>query len=260
MKTPHTFSDPLPPVDCRWVAERLHAHVEGEAAPLESRLIRTHLQNCSDCRGLEQAFQNDRRFFLEAALDSPALPATFSKKVLRKIERMERDELRRKRKAYAGRMLGGAAAALVLAAAGLFGLSFFRAPESPEGLRSARLAAVDPASTPVRASGAPQLATREDGGLLASVGEVAVAAEVFVPSFHHVLSLASDLLPAVRAAEALTVDDPCRADPNKDGKTDIIDVAYSCQLLLVGEPPNTLEACAIPRPLSPECDEFCIRA
>ena len=154
MKTPHTFSDPLPPVDCRWVAERLHAHVEGEAAPLESRLIRTHLQNCSDCRGLEQAFQNDRRFFLEAALDSPALPATFSKKVLRKIERTERDELRRKRKAYAGRMLGGAAAALVLAAAGLFGLSFFRAPGSPEGLRSARLAAVDPASTPVITLGA----------------------------------------------------------------------------------------------------------
>jgi hypothetical protein len=64
--------------------------------------------------------------------------------------------------------------------------------------------------------------------------------------------------------------DPCAPDPNKDGKTDINDVAYSCQVLmagLAGSPPAALAPASLHVPDAAEgspseadcLDEHCVR-
>lgn len=86
--------------------------------------------------------------------------------------------------------------------------------------------------------------------------------------FGHVLMVANGLERARRdrneAAEARAVeskDDPCHPDPNRDGRTDISDVAYSCQVLLAGEPPRPLQSEGNRPALDGmDCDEACYRA
>jgi hypothetical protein len=57
-------------------------------------------------------------------------------------------------------------------------------------------------------------------------------------------------------------DDPCRPDPNKDGKTDINDIAYSCQILIGGlshASRHSLDS-SDSAASDPDCEEYCARA
>ena len=78
--------------------------------------------------------------------------------------------------------------------------------------------------------------------------------------FAHVAVMFRRLDPTERPLEPALRDDPCKPDPNKDGKTDITDVAYSCQVLLAGQSPRPFNV-AESQPLEPvDCGELCFRA
>ncbi len=260
--------------DCHWVSEDLHAFTEGESSPLVEKLIREHLADCAGCRAREEELKLERLWIIEAAIAAPALPSHFVEKILRRIKRAETAR-HSHRRAILLRVSAVAAAVLVIAT---LLVSRFEpgldskpgAPETDVGTSRVALAPNPPAHN-LRIAPAPASPVADE--LLRVVAQRTIPPEsaqvpqlnesVFPsspPSFGHVAGMARRLDPRARRHEASLGDDPCKPDPNKDGKTDIIDVAYSCQLLLTGQPPNPLEVPNVKAQESADCDESCFRA
>jgi hypothetical protein len=265
--------------DCRWVQEHLHAFVEGEAAPLLVRLMDKHLRGCSSCVAELAALQNERIGLIESFIEAPRLPSDFAARVTRRIDRAERIALRRHHRAWLLRLSAAAAALLIL---GFFTASFFRSP--PESKPVTPIAGVrtpgesfqlGPAPGMQAAELAPELRSNVRPELPSTRAVDNVQFAVFtaprVSSFRHVVDMAHRIAPDARKPENPLKDDPCKPDPNKDGRTDITDVAYSCQVLLAGQrvvsasfamdsAPTSLDPTPVKATEAVDCDESCYRA
>lgn len=271
--------DPLSPssapaLDCDSTSELLHADVEDELSGALRAAVGAHLASCAKCRRARLALEDDRLSFLEAAVASPELPLGFAGRITRRLHREEsarRTRLRR-RWAISGLAAAGLIAALISpllrremavapvasseAAPGLPSSSAERASPAREPLaRPSRLGAplvggvpgaldealrtieLSPTLVATVSTPSPRLAAATRGEARGAV----------VRSWSQVLGMAADLSerrrsgarePSPRAARR---DDPCRPDPNGNGQMDIEDLAYSCQLLVHGQPPAPLE-------------------
>ncbi len=284
-------------MDCQRILEHLHAHLEGESDPIRAQLIQKHLEGCEDCRRAGEDLKLDRIGFVEAAVQGPALSDSFTQKVLKRIEKTIRADALRRRRAQLWRLGGlAAAAALILAA----GVAVFRAspeiqpgdlaggvteakkaPGMEDGGAEGDAFPVEGRPGRLEAHGDSPARPREIADRI-PVGTIPPASVWTTPfrdvrveplirpavwhgaalaNFGHVLGMAERLAaPSLRRPEAPTRDDPCKPDPNKDGKTDINDVAYSCQVLICGQPPRPLEVVDSTAVEPVDCDDYCFRA
>lgn len=275
---------------CGRFAEALHPHVEGELDPIRTKLLEEHLAGCAACTRAEADLKMERLAFLEAAVETPELPDSFSEKVMERIRDVSRARRTRRRLRFA------AAAGLVIFLGAAGSLELFRSgpiePGSPPPLLTSAPVAPPPSTDHPR----PPALRDEDarGGALplvaspaakgsekATLEEAAALHEVPRPGLIAFTSQGAPL-PGVRPESTPPVpvrtlghvvgmvvrmgqphdapgrDDPCKPDPNKDGKTDLNDVAYSCQVLICGNLPSPLEALAAPADEA-DCDGPCLR-
>jgi hypothetical protein len=266
--------------DCGFTRLHLHAYIEAELDAIRANMVRDHVEGCLECRELGEDLKLERLWVVESMVRSPALSGELIPKVMQGVEGEAR------RAAWASRRRAwfpwlGAAALLVAAAlvAARFGGEESGEPgtdeESRLGIAPAPAGgpeerAVPPVPPSWRSHPLPPLVPLPDSRRRPEgerpfpesgvVPDVSLArARGGVPSFGHVVSFAVQLAPRDRPAPALLDPDPCKSDLNEDGRTDWSDVAYSCQVLVRGAPPDTLQAEA-PAVEAPDCDDHCYRA
>jgi hypothetical protein len=244
---------------CSRVDDLLHLHVEGELESIRENIVREHLAACAACRHARDELVEERRWFIEAAVKSPPLPARFRKRIIQRIAGRERSVARKQRRVVLTRA-AGIAAALALA------FLIFRAP--PRDGNGARLAGEDgvTCAPPGSIADAPAIAAADPVPPLPHAypqpgtnrAPILPGGTTFVrlPNFGDVLGLAVLVAPSTPRAVS---PDPCRQDPNQDGKTDLTDVAYSFQIILGAPPPRSIEL-GEAREAEPECEELCVRA
>jgi hypothetical protein len=253
-------------------AQLLHQYVEEELDPIRTALVRQHLKSCAACRGERDAIEAERLWLLEAAVDAPLLSGRFQEKILERVrEAKRRDAL----KALLGRAASFAAAFLVIGLTAV--TSTAPAPRFlPPSARGVAYApeAISPGGTPLPAcsSECPEqdfslslavIADRMDHARLVSrTLPHARIGPIFVSNFGDVAGIAVQLTPSSRPAfYRFEMEGPCKPDPNKDGKMDLNDVAYSCQLLIGGLEPHSLETKDVSFPLADsDCDDVCLKA
>ncbi|HVR74046.1 MAG TPA: zf-HC2 domain-containing protein, partial [Planctomycetota bacterium] len=99
------------PEGCGRFAESLHPHVEGELDPIRAKLLEEHLAGCAACTRAEADLRMERLALLEALVESPELPDSFSEKVMERIRDASRARRSRRRQRFAA---AAAAAGLVI--------------------------------------------------------------------------------------------------------------------------------------------------
>ena len=246
----HIASD-LP---CHICQEWLHAFVEGEEVPLGRRAIAMHIETCRACSAEREALEDERRLFLEAAVESPALSPRFAANVIAELRREQSERrLRSARRLWRSSALSIAAAAVAVAA-----LSLWWRPAN-EKLRDDRPAVVagthDDAPgawsltsagetlavsvpraprlspTPVSTS-VPRIDARIDAACGAGDDGHELPRSPSVPA-------APDLKDSIEfSARVLHRREPvpCTRDVNRDGETDISDAAHLFMLAVADGP------------------------
>jgi predicted anti-sigma-YlaC factor YlaD len=76
--------------DCTLVVESLSAHLDSEEAPLDARLVETHLLRCAACRDVAAHFEALAR---ETTVRPPVVVPDLTSSVLAALEPPSRDEL-----------------------------------------------------------------------------------------------------------------------------------------------------------------------
>lgn len=272
---------------CTGCAPHLHRLSEGELDPIREKRVREHLAACERCRGEIEEIEAERLWLIESALSSPALSESFSRKVIERIRAEEAAASRLRRRAFGLRLSG--VAALVLAAVALGRMSPSLSPSGEEAsgspgevVRTERNGGIDGMGLEEKGLTGMDLAAGHAAELTGSSAEIADDPDLcldpstdshFRPvpaiqrgrrgatfiSFGDVAGMAASIGPSGRLPPEIR-DDPCKPDPNKDGQTDLNDVAYSCQILMGG--PSS------PRPLEEreksvgevDCEDLCLRA
>ena len=258
---PHD-DDPHDDFGCSSAQTHLHAYVEGELDSIRTCLLKGHMEECSACREQVEELKLERVWLLEACVDSPALPDSFTKKVMLRVKEEKRAQAGRVRHGVYLR-LGGLAAAAVLMVTVLAVLKNSHG-NKPEGTE---IAGDDVATATMKVPGDPAPKVRFVGVPQRNLRELQVPRRTRVISqprprfrrrvpaimfanFGHVVGMA-----AARLTHARDID-PCEPDPNQDGKTDWNDVAYSCQVILSGQPPSPLDVSEATLP-DPDCENVC---
>jgi len=262
--------------DCGFIRPHLHAYIEAELDAIRANRVRDHLAGCLECRELAEDLKLERLWVLESMVKSPALSEGFLPKMMQQVEDEARRAVWASRRRAALPWLGAAAllvvAALLTARLGtqvagpprdFEGKDLAAGPgrvdgPSPGGERAIPLAPYAWTSQPPPLVPLPDARRRPQGERIFPEPRMVPAIRAGVPSFGQVFSFAVQLAPQGRPAP-LDQDDPCRSDLNKDGRTDWSDVAYSCQVLVRGAPPDTLQEEA-PAVEAPDCDDHCYRA
>jgi hypothetical protein len=239
------------------VRDLLPLYAEGEIDPIRARLVQAHLESCGACRAERGALAAERLWLLEQMVESPPLSTRLRKKVIDRIRQRERAARARRRWTFLVRASGlASAAALAIGACivilrGPWGAGG-AGPEAPD-------VALEAPAAPLRVIAAPiRLAahrTQIDPAAAPPAEEPEARPFRHSPSFGDVLGIARRIVPAESAAHP---GEPCPPDSNKDGRLDIIDIAYSCQIIMGAPPPGGLGE-AETAPLDPECDEHCLR-
>jgi putative zinc finger protein len=238
------------------VRDLLPLFTEEELDPIRARLVRSHLDGCETCRAERGVLDDERLWLLEEMVKSPPLSSRLRGKVIDRIRSRERIERARRRRSILVRVSGLVAAAAIAVGIGV----------ALDG--SWRTGQGGPETTGV-ASEVPRIPLTEHRlspaiDLDSAANGVPPAAEEIEargrpPSFGDVLGLVRQIVPA---GAAMHPGEPCPPDPNKDGRVDIIDVAYSCQIIMGAPPPGNI-AGGIggidTAPADPECDEHCLR-
>ncbi|MBI4606966.1 MAG: zf-HC2 domain-containing protein [Planctomycetes bacterium] len=275
--------------DCAAARAVLHAFLERELDPIRVRLLQEHLEACAACRDDEEDLKLERILVLEASVSAPRLSDSFTGKVLAKVEKAVRLAERSRRRRRLLRLGGMAAALLIAAGAVLWSVArrehAGRPPlaAAPAGASTVVEGNPPAAHPPAAAPGAPEsaleavpsaprvrppppVAPRRGDPLPAyEIRARRTPAPVTFASFGEVLGMferldAEGIDPRAWQPERARPDDPCRPDPNRDGKMDPSDVAYSCQVLLSSPPPCSLEAAEAGSEPKTDCDEHCLRA
>ena len=245
---------------CSTVRDLLPLFTEGELDPIRARLVRAHIEGCGACRAEREALDDERLWLLEEMVKSPPLSSRFRGKVIDRIRSRERVERARRHRSVLLRASGIAAAAAIAVGIGLvLDGSWRTAPGGPEPVIVARdVTRIDGGSErsppPIHLAVSPAI---DLGAAMPAASEDPDPRPVSVraPSFGDVLGLMRQIVPAGAATHP---GEPCAPDPNKDGRVDIIDVAYSCQIIMGAPSPGGI-AGVDPTPIDPECDEHCLR-
>lgn len=252
-------------------AERfLDAHVEGELRGFELALLERHLRGCAACAARHAELERERVWILEEALASPALPESFAEKVISRIVESRRRALAARWRETFFRISGVAAAAASLAVAALLEPAG-RESESPAGSRGTPAAAL---ARPERWTPSETSAFEADGlgGECDALEEAELARgggpgpllsalpperPRLPPTVEDLVFVAYRLGPRPRHVWIPESGEPCRPDPNSDGKSDMSDVAYSLQFLLPDRPLAMVEAREANG--NPDCVNICLR-
>jgi hypothetical protein len=253
-------------IGCQETHEHLHRHVEGETESFLSRLLEDHLSRCPACRALRAQLEEERRWVLEEALVTPALSAGFRKKVLTRVE-SQRQETQRARWRGAFFRVSGAAAVLAVA------VLAYRETPVPE--TSSVAVAPTPPAEAVGAAEEVRGAGRVDDLAVPALWDGSAPAPPLrrltpiqdpvssrpsgIPYFGEVVHAAATLgRPGRPTAFVGWEAGPCLPDPNQDGRMDPNDVAFSCQVLMGGEPPALRDepGHAVS---DPDCEDICLR-
>jgi hypothetical protein len=268
--------EPVFPVECERARLHLHSFVEGELDAIRSGRIRAHLGGCPACREIEEDLKLERLWLIESIVDTPSLSDSFTRKIIGKVEAaLEAEKASRRRRAFTVWGFAGLAAALAVAALGMFILDGFRPHDDSHAVASTPPARLEPpllsrpgvaVSTTLPSAGPRigEVASQLLDSFAVSPARDTEPAVRFAsysrsPNFGHVYVMAAGLAPPSRARAALAKDDPCKPDPNRDGQVDWNDVAYSCQLIVSGQPPHPLESVDA-APIETDCDDSCFRA
>jgi hypothetical protein len=258
------------PDDCLETAAHLHVHAEGELDPIRLRRVDQHLAGCEACREALRVLHEERRWFMEMLVESPPLSPRFAEKVAGRIRARVRLDATRKRRMWIAR---GVAAAAVLSAAALL------APR-----------ASNPGSGPLvsthdepRSSAVPD---DETSPLLVELPRHVEYLDILEPAGlghdeggyprrssgrYRIMESAMELweiIPQVQPKMWGVPRDPCAPDPNRDGRTDYKDVAYTCTVMMCGRRDGVFVddtekngAAGDDRAqVEPDCDELCLRA
>lgn len=258
----------------------LHQYVEGELDPIRTGLMRQHLTSCAACQKTRDEIEGERLWLIETAVDAPALVGRFEERVQERIMERIRDELlhskrqdslQRQRALFARAASFAAAAALIALTAIQFEKTQVPLPVPRVSADVLTDSAAPPAAFPTESPALCSLDCSEalyPVSLSSSTGVPLIhrraargAAVREATNFGEVVGIAIQLTPSSLPAPPR---DPCKPDPNKDGKMDLNDVAYSCQLLIGGPQPHSLELKDVPFADFPlvdsDCDDVCLRA
>jgi hypothetical protein len=245
------------------VRDLLPLFTEEELDPIRARLVRSHLDGCETCRAERGVLDDERLWLLEEMVKSPPLSSRLRGKVIDRIRSRERIERARRRRSILVRVSGLAAAAAIAVGIGVsLDGSWRTGQDGPETTGVAREVPRTDWGT-----GRPAPIQRTEHRLSPAIdldsaanGVPPAAEEIEArgrpPSFGDVLGLVRQIVPA---GAAMHPGEPCPPDPNRDGRVDIIDVAYSCQIIMGAPPPGNIAGGIDPAPADPECDEHCLR-
>jgi len=239
------------------VRDLLPLFTEEELDPIRARLVRSHLDGCETCRAERGVLDDERLWLLEEMVKSPPLSSRLRGKVIDRIRSRERIERARRRRSILVRVSGLVAAAAIAVGIGVaLDGSWRTGQDGPETTGVAR--EVSGRSAPILLTESPAIDLDSAANGVPPAAEE-IEARGRPPSFGDVLGLVRQIVPA---GAAMHPGEPCPPDPNKDGRVDIIDVAYSCQIIMGAPPPGGI-AGGIggidPAPADPECDEHCLR-
>ena len=151
-------------MDCRDWKERISAKVDGELLPEEVRQVDAHLEECAECRALEQKM---RAVGIGVARTEGVVPADFREKL---FARMEAEELLPRRRSLFVFSLRWAAVPIAAAAA----LALFLLSPAEKGKHAVSRQAQGPA--PTVAQPAPATGPGEPVSPAGSVGPQTAAA------------------------------------------------------------------------------------
>lgn len=255
-------------MNCADARGLLHRHVEGELGPIHTNLLDRHLSLCPACREERDELEKERLWILECALNAPELSESFTKKVVSRIRDTHRRERTETRIGLLFRISGVAAAALALTVA-----SLQYTGDVPSPGRGTDVAAT-PANVGAGAEGASlpyevfedlnrrwhveQPESSPETGRSSRL-PVSLASHTAHPLVNEAVVMAVTLGDVQIAWRPAVGENPCRPDPNKDGKVDWTDVAYSCQVqILTAESPPESIATSDESVPDPECVSICL--
>ena len=269
--------------DCRQVELFLHRYVEGELDPIRSQMLAAHLESCASCRCARRELERERLWLIEGAVNAPPLSEHFREKVLARLRKDRAETIQRRRSEIFFRATGAAAGVLILAYAA------FHSLEEPRGSPEAALETAGvvvpsdsgPASTtfPVQFVSLPLSQDRDafeepidciddenqepDAGVdPAGIASAASSQEERSPpwrsKFGVVARMAAELDATSPRWVIIEQGDPCRPDPNQDGKAGWDDVAILCQAIIRGSPEHFLEG-GHESALDGDCWDVCVR-
>jgi hypothetical protein len=255
-------------MDCADARRLLHRYIEDELGPIHTQLLDRHISQCPACREERDELERERLWLLESALGAPELSESFAEKVVSRIRATRRRDRTERRIGLLFRISGVAAAVLALTVA-----SLQYTEDKPRVDRGTDVAATLP-----NVEGSPETAPLpyevfEDLNRRWRVEEpgsgpdprrpsrlpVALASQAAHPLVNEAVVLAVALGDARTVWRPEVGKDPCRPDPNKDGKVDWTDVTYSCQvqILTAESPPESIATSDESTP-DPECVSICL--
>lgn len=257
-------------ISCADAERILDAHVEGELRGFELALLERHLRGCAVCAGRRAELERERVWILEEALASPSLPESFPEKVVSRILESRRRALAERFRAAFFRISGVAAAAAALLVAALLeppGPREESPAESPGAVRAALVGlerrGPSEGFVPEADVSDADCDAAEDAGLAREGPPGALLSPPpperprLPPTVEDLVFAAYRLGPRPRHVWVPERGEPCRPDPNSDGKSDVSDVAYSLQFLLSDRPLALVETREVPG--DPDCVDICLR-
>jgi len=274
--------------DCRQAEVFLHRYVEGELDPIRSQLLSAHLESCASCRSARRELERERLWLIEGAVNAPPLSEHFREKVLARLRNERAEALQRRRSDIFFRATGAAAAVLILAFAAFQSLD--ESGSSPEAAReTAKVVFTSDSGAGSHAppSLAAQLVSLPPSDIQDALEEPTdciedevqesdidvdpavtagadssrgAGAPVWGSKLGNVARMAAELDVNATLPRWLPIaqDDPCRPDPNQDGKAGWDDVAILCQAIIRGAPEHFLDG-GHESALVEDCWDLCVR-
>jgi hypothetical protein len=251
--------------ECFRATDEMHAYVEGGLDPLRSSHIESHLSDCADCRALRRRLEEERVWIIESLVKAPALSPRLRGRVMARIQETRRQSRTVRLRDRVFRLAGAAAAAAVLILAAIEVPRISRSVGMVPGV--ARLPTALPSLSPEAVDFGVALEMRRSVDTVVDVRPVAYlpedsasfadGASTLLARFPDVMNFAAKL--NGNYPRDLPQRDPCRPDPNRDGRLDLNDVAYSYQVFFTGAAPNVFEPNETAT-ADPECEDICLRA
>ncbi len=268
---------------CRIAEPFLHLYVEGELDPIRSQLLSAHLESCAACRSARRELERERLWLMESTVSAPPLSEHFREKVLARIRKEKAEAVERRRSDIFFRATGAAAAVLILAYAAFHSLEEPRRfPEADHETAKVVFPHATGAAGPASSSSGARfvslpLAEAQDAWVEsmdciddeAPEDEPGVDPETEGPSgeagesprrfkIADVAQMAAELEASLPRRLSIEENDPCRPDPNRDGKAGWDDVAILCQAILRGSHEHFLDG-GHESALVGDCRDVCIR-